>query len=145
MAVGVGAILLFIGLSPILLHLAFPSFDTALDSDGKFLFLDYKADKAGNIVGPFGLGASVLGIFVTLSLGLGIGLFFFLKSKRLLKIRNRTKQLEDEFSSALFQLGNRLGDDIPAEKAFGKVGESIQNTNAGRFFSLVNINIQKVT
>ncbi|MBS3136339.1 hypothetical protein J4401_05240 [Candidatus Woesearchaeota archaeon] len=144
MAVGVGAILLFIGLSPILLHLAFPSFDTALDSDGKFLFLDYKADKAGNIVGPFGLGASVLGIFVTLSLGLGIGLFFFLKSKRLLKIRNRTKQLEDEFSSALFQLGNRLGDDIPAEKAFGKVGESIQNTNAGRFFSLVNINIQKL-
>ncbi len=29
---------------------------------------------------------------------------------------NETKKLEDEFASALFQLGNRLGDGLPAER-----------------------------
>lgn len=140
----IGGILLLIGLSPVILHWIAPSFDIALDPEGQFHLLEYKENELGQVVGPFGLGASVLSIFVTLAFGIGLGLFFRLRSKNLIKIRKRTKQLEDEFASALFQLGNRLGDDIPAEMAFGKVAQYMQDTNAGKFFRLVTINIQKL-
>ena len=41
--------------------------------------------------------------------------YYKLKSKNVIKIRNQSNELEDEFASALFQLGNRLGDGLPAE------------------------------
>jgi len=44
----------------------------------------------------------------------------------------------------LFQLGNRLGDGIPAEIAFPKVAEVMEDTTSGRFFRLVSINIGKL-
>jgi hypothetical protein len=61
-----------------------------------------------------------------------------------MKIREKSKKLEDEFASALFQLGNRLGDGIPAEIAFGKVAEVMQDSPSGKFFTLVNMNIRKL-
>ena len=53
------------------------------------------------------------------------------------------KKLEEEFASALFQLGNRLGDDIPVEIAFDKVARVMQGTISGDFFKLVSTNIRK--
>jgi len=34
----------------------------------------------------------------------------------------------------MFQLGNRLGDGIPAEIAFAKVAETMKGTTSGDFF-----------
>lgn len=93
--------------------------------------------------GPYGIGAAILSIFVILAVGLGIGFYNKLKSKNVMKIREDTKRLEEEFSQALFQLGNRLGDGIPAEIAVGRVASSMKGTVSGDFFQLVSDNIQK--
>ena len=94
--------------------------------------------------GPFGLGASILGLAVTLSAGVSFGLYFKLRSKNLIGIREKTKKLEQEFASALFQLGNRLGDGMPAETAVGKVAEVMKGTTSGNFFQLVDMNIRRL-
>ncbi|MBD3164757.1 hypothetical protein GF323_06165 [Candidatus Woesearchaeota archaeon] len=139
------AFLFIVGISPILLNILSPGFDIPLDPEGNFKLIGYEADKTtGNLVGPYGLGASLLSLSITLAFGLGLGLYFSLRSKNIIKIREKTKKLEDEFASALFQLGNRLGDNMPAEIAFSKVAAYMPNTNSGKFFRMVSINIQKL-
>ena len=140
----IGSALFLVGMSPIILHLISPSFDIPLFK-GKFELIGYRTSATtGQIIGPFGLGASVLSLAVTLAFGLGIGLYFRLKSKNVIKIRERSKQLEQEFASALFQLGNRLGDGIPAEMAVGKVASVMEGTVSGSFFELVSQNVSKM-
>ena len=95
-------------------------------------------------LGPYGLGASIISIFVILAIGIPIGVYYSFRSKNVIKIRERTKKLEDEFASALFQLGNRLGDGMPPETAFAKVSQIIPDSVSGSFFSLVNQNITKL-
>ena len=111
---------------------------------GNQTIFDFKLDPDTNtIVGPFGLIALILSLFVTL----GIAIFFIvsykLKTQKLIETRKQTKQLEQEFSSSLFQLGNRLADGIPAEMAFGRVAASLKGTTTAGFFSTVNANIQQ--
>jgi hypothetical protein len=81
---------------------------------------------------------------MVLAFGLGVGLYFKLRSKNVIKIREQSKALEQEFASALFQLGNRLGDGLPAEIAFGKVAEVMEGTLSGQFFELVSNNISRL-
>ena len=68
--------------------------------------------------------------------------YFKMRSQKLIDIRNETQDLETEFGSALFQLGNRIGDGIPAEAAFSSVAESMKGTPSGDFFSIVDRNIR---
>jgi hypothetical protein len=145
--------LLFIGFSPIMMHwfitseegFGFGEQDDLTPCKLKYCILEYKTNQdTGAVTGPFGIGASVLSLFVTLGLGLPIGLYYRFKSKNIIKIREQTKKLEDEFASALYQLGNRLGDGLPAEIAFGKVAEVMQDSVSGNFFALVNANIRKM-
>lgn len=158
-------VLFIIGITPLLMHSFNPNFDIALVDDGmergvriintpthpsaSFYFLGYRdeiknGETTGNLVGPFGLGATVMSMFVVLAIGLGVGLYYSLRSKNVIKIRDQSKALEQEFASALFQLGNRLGDGLPAEIAFGKVAEVMEGTLSGKFFELVSINISKL-
>ena len=149
-----------IGLLPFIIHYSIPGFDVVYKTDGSFGVIDnYELDAKdgiakfyligyqkykGNIVGPFGLGASILSLFITLGIGCSLGIYFKLRSKRVMKIRNDSKNLEKEFASALFQLGNRIGDGLPVEIAFSKVAELMAGTTPGRFFELVSINITKL-
>ncbi|MBI2147382.1 hypothetical protein HYU19_02780 [Candidatus Woesearchaeota archaeon] len=166
------AVFILIGISPLLMHLAtgeskwdliIPITRTAGDSfvmpvneysskNEKFSLLGYKEsvgcppgeEGVGNLIGPFGLGAGFLSLMVILGLGIGIGMYYRLRSKNVIKIRDRAKQLESEFASALFQLGNRIGDGIPAEIAFSKVAETVRGTESGAFFDLVSSNISRL-
>jgi len=95
-------------------------------------------------VGPFGLGALLLSLLIPLGIALFFSMSYKSKTKRLLKTRDDTKALEGEFASSLFQLGNRLGDGIPAEMAFGRVAESLKGTPTENFFKTVNSNIQQL-
>jgi len=145
----VGIILFFIGISPILMHASgmadfgFLGLDDSTSCGFKYCMLDYRTvgDKT---VGPYGIGASILSIFVVLSISLSIGLYFKLRSKNVIKIRKNSKKLEDEFASALFQLGNRLGDGLPAEIAFSKVAAVMKDSVSGNFFELVSSNIRRL-
>ena len=107
----------------------------------KFSFLGYKKDKNGEIIGPYGIGSTLISICIPLGLALGLGFYYKAKTKKLMKIREKTRELENEFASALFQLGNRIGDGLPAEIAFSKVAEIMENTVSGRFFDLVSTNV----
>ncbi len=133
--------LLFIGLIPIILHMVLPAnFDISI---GNQKLLDY-TDKDGTLIGPYGLGATILSLFVTMAFGIGLGIYFNLKSKNIIKIRQETKKLEDEFATALFQLGNRLADGIPLEIAIQKVAISMEGTSSGEFFKEVSMKVTKL-
>ena len=147
LSISIGVILFIIGLLPVILPLV--GFVDPAPIAG-FSFLDYHTSVAkegvmvGKTVGPFGLGAAILSFGITLAFGLGIGIYYKLRSKNLIEIRENTKKLENEFASALFQLGNRLGDGLPAEIAFGRVAEVMKDTTSGNFFRIVSINISKL-
>jgi len=158
-------ILFMIGFSPIIMHMIAPGLDVAMGEDYsvsfisspvdcktyvapdavmKFTLLGYKCNKDDQVVGPFGLGAAILSLFIPLAFGLGFGLYFKLRSENVIKIRDESKKLEQEFAGALFQLGNRIGDGLPVEIAFSKVADVMNGTTSGKFFELVSINITKL-
>ena len=113
-----------------------------------FRFWGYKVKEPDfgdpYIIGPYGIGALSLSIVMILFLGVGIGSYFYLRYKGLYSIREHSKELEKEFSSALFQLGNRLGDGIPAELAFEKAAGTVKGTVAGDFFTTVALNVRRM-
>jgi len=106
-------------------------------------FFDFK-DVNGNLVGPFGLGALVLSLFIPFALALFFSISYLMRTKEIIKSRDYSKQLEEEFASSLFQLGNRIGDGTPAEIAFAKIAESTRGLVTENFFKTVNINIQNL-
>ncbi len=113
-------------------------------------FIDFKMDNGLSCevgkpcYGPFGFGAVILSLFFPFGLAVGIGMYYGIRTRKLIKIRNETKKLELEFAGALFQLGNRMGDGVPVELGFGDVAENMSGTPTGDFFSRVNMNIQKL-
>lgn len=144
MSVFIVIVFLLIGFIPIIIHFLDPAFDITIGEN--FQLLEYRPSKADTekLIGPYGLGASILSLFITMALGLGMGIYWRLRSKNVIKIRENTKKLEKEFASALFQLGNRLGDGLPAEIAFGKVASTMKGSVSSNFFSIVNMNIRKL-
>jgi hypothetical protein len=131
------------------LSLRFPE-DVDRDTLVYAKFLDYREQRdedgflTGEYMGPYGIGANLLSLLVPLGLGLGFGLYYSWRTGKLSKLRSETMKLEQEFASALFQLGNRLGDGIPAELAFSKVAQVMQNTKSGKFFDHISLNIVKL-
>jgi hypothetical protein len=96
------------------------------------------------LVGPFGILSLVLSLFVPLAIAIWFIVAFRLKTKDLIKARDNYRGVEKEFTSSLFQLGNRIGDGLPAEIAFAKVSESSKGTATEGFFRIVNENIQQL-
>ncbi len=96
------------------------------------------------LVGPFGTVSLFLSLLVPLSIAFVFIIAYNMKTKELIKEREKYKQVEQEFASSLFQLGNRLGDGIPAEIAFVKVAESTKGTHTEGFFRIVNENIHNL-
>ena len=147
-ALAIGLFFIFIGLIPLFasLGVADPTtmdFTFSVGGDLQFDFFGYKEGPDG-YYGPFGLGALIFSFFIPLGLALGIGYYYKKQSADIIDIRKETKNLELEFSSALFQLGNRIGDGVPAEVAFSKVSSTLSNTPAGRFFKIVDLNIRNL-
>ena len=110
--VTLGILLFLIGISPLVMYyLGTPDFgmgdDDLTTSCGlRYCFLEYrKSGASGIIIGPYGLGAALISLFIPLSFGIAIGLYYKLSSKNVIKIREKAKQLELEFAGALFQLG----------------------------------------
>jgi len=93
--------------------------------------------------GPFGLGATILSLFIPLSIAAFFCISYKSKTRKLMKMKYETKKLEAEFSSSLFQLGDRLGNNIPVEMAFGRVAENLKGTPTEGFFKMVSSNIQQ--
>ncbi len=146
-AVSVGLILFAIGIWPFAYKFFTP--DSVLLAEkpiyGIFKLYGYVENlNHTKLLGPYGLGATLLSVLATAGLGLGAGIYYKLRSKNVIEIRDKTKQLENEFASGLFQLGNRIGDGIPTEIAFQNVSEIMVDTKSGEFFRLVANNISNL-
>lgn len=141
LTIGITAFSVFVGLVPILLGATIPHAtllkEAPFDNSLGFKLLEYKQTPTG-IAGPYGIGATVLSFFIPVGIGIGLGLYYRIRSKNVLKLRDEAKALEEEFSAALFQLGNRIGDGLPLELAIGKVAEVMPGTKSGEFFQLVS-------
>ena len=146
--------LLIIGLLPFIMQIPFIYQSLGIPSDPTFeqlglpffqtskIFEFISVDKS--VVGPFGFFAVLLSLLIPLSIALFFSISYSLKTKELIKSREKTKQLESEFTNSLFILGNRLGEGIPAEIAFAKVSESTQGQMTQNFFSIANQNMQQL-
>jgi len=110
---------------------------------GSNMFFDFKKTATG-YAGPFGIGAVLLSLFVPFSIVLFFVIAYRMKSRELIKARDSSKQLESEFASSLFQMGNRLGDGMPAEIAFARIADSSRGLVTENFFKTVNTNIQQL-
>ena len=112
---------------------------------GKSGIFGIMVSETGKVIaGPNGALALVLSLLVPASVSLFFVLAYQMKTKELIKSREKYKQVEQEFTSSLFQLGNRIGDGLPAEIAFAKVSESVKGTATEGFFKIVNENIQQL-
>jgi len=137
--------LLFLGLIPVIMHF-FNVKDFFIMGD--LLFLDYKsasglACTSNSCYGPFGIGAVILSLFLPLAIAFSLWAYYSIRTKKLLVIREETQKLEFEFSAALFQLGNRVGDGVPVEVAVNDVANNFSGTSTGKFFEIVNNNINQ--
>jgi len=111
---------------------------------GEQYLFGFITSETGNVTGPFGMGALILSLFFPMGLALFFSISFKERTRELIKERESTKQLEDEFTGSLFQLGNRLGNGVPSELVFGKVAQSSEGLKTGEFFKKVNYNIQQM-
>lgn len=109
---------------------------------GEMKIFDFQ-ETAEGVTGPFGVIATLLSLFIPLCIALFFSIAYSLKTKELIKAREESKKLEQEFTSSLFQLGNRIGDGLPAEVAFSKVAESSKGTATEDFFRIVNVNLHQ--
>jgi hypothetical protein len=112
-----------------------------MGNSGVFGIID---NGAGGLAGPHGALALVLSLFIPLSIAMMFIISSRKKTEEIIKSRNQYKDVEKEFTSSLFQLGNRIGDGLPAEIAFSKVAESTKGTATEGFFKIVNENIQQL-
>ncbi len=135
-------IFMIIGFSPILLHFIDPSAEFFITDT--ILLLDYRETDTGSLVGPFGLGATMLSLFIPMGLALSLSVYYQIKSNKIIKIREETQKLETEFRGAIFQLGNRVGGGMPSEMAFGKISQALAGTPTGKFFAIVDNNIRRL-
>ena len=90
------------------------------------------------------MGALILSMFIPLGLALFFSITFKNKTKELIEERAKTKQLEKEFNNSVFQLGNRVGNGMPPELAFGKIAESSRGLMTEDFFKRINYNIRQM-
>jgi len=101
-------------------------------------------DFTENGAGPFGVGALFLSLFIPLGLALFFSIAHKSRTEELIEERRKTKQLEAEFNNSLFQLGNRIGNGVPPELAFGKIAESSRGLMTADFFQRVNYNLRQM-
>lgn len=81
-----------------------------------------------------------------ISFGLFVGTmsYFYLSSFQRVSLRNEVRRTEEEFTEALFQLGNHLSTGMPLEVGMEKLIRSIGTLNIKRFFVLILRNVKRL-
>ncbi len=95
----------------------------------------------GGVYGPFGPLSIIMSLFLPFGVSLIFIIAYKMRTREIIKEKNKYNEVEDEFTSSLFQLGNRIGDGFPAEVAFNKVANSTKGTATEGFFKIVSENI----
>lgn len=142
--------LLLIGTLPYWMH--YTGLPDLLSMKEDYTFAEVGIEFLGNIkmfdyvegVGPMGPLSLICSLFIPLSIFMFFSISYRMRTKELIEARDKSKILEGEFTNSLFQLGNRIGDGLPAEIAFGRVAESSRGLVTEDFFKIVNDNIRSL-
>lgn len=83
-------------------------------------------------------------LFLIAGIGYSIALFCKLASGRRVLIRKEIRGVENDFSYAVFQIGNRLSEGVPAEVAMLKTAQTMKKSNVSYFIHKIVNNMQKL-
>ncbi len=136
-----GSLFILLGFTPLILHLFSPALDQT-EFLG-FKLLDFKCTN-GKCIGPYSTFSTLISLLIPLGIAFAISLYYHFTTKDIIKVRKETLDLEKEFTAALFQLGNRVGDGIPVEVAFNQVAENMKDTPTGTLFRIIDFNIRRL-
>ena len=78
-----------------------------------------------------------LSLLIIFAIGLSLFVYYNYKTKKLIGSKKSLEKIEDEFSSAIFQLGNLISQNIPTEAAFAKMVENTKGSEVNNFFSII--------
>ena len=82
-------------------------------------------------------------LLVILGLALAIVIYAFLDSHQKIKVRKDIERIEDEFATALFQLGNAISGGAPLESAIDKAKENLKDMKIADMFDIISLNMKK--
>jgi len=82
-------------------------------------------------------------LVTTFGMSLIIVVYAFLDSYQKIKIRRDIEKIENEFATALFQLGNIIAGGVPLESAIDKVKTNLKELKIAELFQLVSLNMKK--
>jgi len=101
------------------------------------------------IFGIFGMASKDVIMSVNYSIGIVVGLaviivvFGYLDSFQKIKVRNDIERIEDEFSVALFQLGNQIAGGVPVELAIDRAADNMKDMKIAELFRITSMNMKK--
>ncbi len=90
--------------------------------------------------GPVGVNFSIL---LIVALSTAISSYCLIDAWQKIKVRNDIEKIEDEFSQALFQLGNQISGGVPLELAIDKARENLKDMKIAELFSIISLNMRK--
>lgn len=121
-------------------YLAFPYFyplaDQEIISTAPYLLLE------GDSVAPMPM--LMRSLVIVMGLGLGIGSTLVLGNFERLRAEKKLKEIESEFPTALFELGNKISGGTPIELSLKEAAESTQDLEISNLFELSSRNIQEM-
>ncbi len=82
-------------------------------------------------------------IIIVFGVAVIISAYSFLDSYQKIKVRKDIEKIENEFTVALFQLGNIIAGGTPLEKAVDKVRENLKELKIADMFEIIGLNIKK--
>jgi len=83
-------------------------------------------------------------LFFILAIGVAVSVYSKLASGVRVKIRQQIKAVEKDFSYAVFQIGNRLSEGVPAEIAMLKTAQIMKQSNISNFIKQIADNMARL-
>ena len=74
-------------------------------------------------------------------IGFGLGVYYYLRVKDLVPQQRSLNKLDKEFANSMFQLGNRLEENMPVESAFKKVADAMPQSPIAAIFNRIHQNL----
>jgi Flp pilus assembly protein TadB len=82
-------------------------------------------------------------LLIVFGLALTIISYTFLDSYQKMKVRKDIERIEDEFATALFQLGNAISGGAPLESAIDKAKANLKDMKIADMFDIISLNMKK--
>ncbi len=126
-----------------------PKIPPALVGFGVFAAVAAPAVAYFTIIQPAGTEAFttmplLFSTLVTTAIGLGFAAYYFYKINHLIAIKKKIAQIESEFAAAIFQLGNKIAQGVPAEAAISAVMEAMPKAEVTDFFRIIDYNLREL-